>query len=252
MVASCPVASCPQDHVLTLETIIVSPFQQNSRIIIESQRRIGSIVDPGGDIPSILAAMDRAESDLPGLVWESIVLTHAHIDHAGGVLTLQRALESRGRPAPKLYGHALDRPLREAIRSQALLFSLPPDEYQNCPEPDVLIQDGDRFLIGEREGTVLFTPGHAPGHVSVYFPEGDFTIRDGGETTTFKAPVVIAGDALFYGSIGRTDLPFGDTETLLASIREKLFTLPDETIVLTGHGPSTTIGRERKLNPFFN
>jgi glyoxylase-like metal-dependent hydrolase (beta-lactamase superfamily II) len=129
-----------------------------------------------------------------------------------------------------VYLHPADRPLYDGVSEQGAMFGL---SASNPPPPDLGLAEGVRLTLGGLEFAVLHVPGHTPGHVA-FVGHG----------------VAVVGDALFAGSIGRTDLPGGDTESLLTSIREKLLTLPDETVVYSGHGPATTIGRERRSNPF--
>ena len=126
------------------------------------------------------------------------------------------------------------------------MFNMSTADYENCPEPTEYIDDGYVLKIGECEATALFTPGHAPGHLAFFFENIDWNL-DGREGS---GPLLIAGDALFNGSIGRTDLPRGNHAQLIESIKTRLMTLPDETVVLCGHGPETMIGNERKTNPF--
>ena len=126
--------------------------------------------------------------------------------------------------------------MRNNVKSIAQMYGMSTAEWHNCPEPTVNVRGGEILSIGKSSCVVLFTPGHSPGHVSYYFE------RDG---------IVASGDVLFAGSIGRTDLPGGDTKTLLDAIRREIFTLPDTTRVLTGHGPDTTVGEEKASNPFF-
>lgn len=233
--------------MLSVVSILVTPFMQNARLMFDDERQLCTVVDPGGQSDLILQAIEKL-----GLTCDQILLTHAHIDHAGGVQSLRA---EAGVPM-KLFAHPDDRPLRESISRQAAMFGLLPSEYQNCPEPDVYLNDGDAFTIDGHAGEILFTPGHAPGHIS-WFYDGpckcaSWEPRSGRLTPweSVSGPVVHAGDALFQGSIGRTDLPLGDHDTLLASIKQKLMTLPDQTRVFCGHGPDTTVGAERLDNPF--
>jgi len=177
------------------------------------------IVDPGQEVEAFLAEAGRI-----GRPIEAIWLTHAHIDHIQGVEEIHRAT---GAP---IHLHPLDRPLYDSLPAQGVWAGrrlLPP------PPPDRTLAHGQSLSVGGIALQVRHVPGHTPGHV------------------VFVAPgQVIGGDVLFQGSIGRTDLPGGDHRTLLASIRRELFSLPDETVVHPGHGDPTTIGVERKSNPF--
>ena len=157
---------------------------------------------------------------------QEILCTHAHIDHACGVAELKRLL---GAPFAL---HPEDRPVLEHMPLSATMFGLPAVEV---PEIDRELQAGESFTVGNLSAEVIFTPGHSGGGCCFYFSEQQ---------------VIFVGDTLFAGSVGRTDLPGGDTETLLTSIREQLLTLDDEVTVYSGHGPATTIGVERLSNPF--
>lgn len=210
--------------MLTITTIPVTVFGQNARVLACSQSRHAVVVDPGGEPDEIRRVLDAGQ-----LTCTAIWLTHSHLDHCAGV---SRLLEVYNVP---LIGHAVEAPMRAHVSSIAGMYGLPADEWPNCPEPSVFVKGGETLCVGESRSQVLFTPGHSPGHVSFYFAEEG---------------VVISGDALFCGSIGRTDLPGGDHEVLLRSIRSELLTLPDDTRVLSGHGPETTIGIERASNPF--
>jgi hydroxyacylglutathione hydrolase len=194
-------------------------FEENCYLLGEAGRSDVVIVDPGEEAGRILE-----EARARKLSITEIWLTHAHIDHIMGVDAVKRAT---GAP---VYLHPADRPLYDDLVEQGALFGfdLPP-----APPPDRILQHGQRLTLGAVEIEVRHLPGHSPGHV------------------VFVAPgVVLGGDVLFQGSIGRTDLTGGDLPTLLAGIREHLFCLPDDTIVYPGHGPATTIGRERATNPF--
>ncbi len=211
--------------MLEIQTLQVTAFEQNCRILIDTASSEGVVVDPGGDSESIISAIEEAGCTISG-VW----LTHSHLDHCGAVAPLL------ARYPVSLVGTEGEREMRRSVCVIASMYGLDSEEWPNCPEPDRYVIDGDEVFVGKHRAKVLFTPGHSPGHISFYF--GD----DG---------IVLAGDALFRESIGRTDLPGGDQEQLLGSIREKLLTLPDDTRVLSGHGPETTIGHERLYNPFF-
>lgn len=212
--------------MLKIETIPVTEFDQNARILWCEQSKQGVVVDPGGESERILKA---AESH--GVKVTQVWLTHSHLDHCGGVQPILSALKV------PLLAHPGEQMLRANVESIAMMYGMSPGGLKNCPEPDIEVVGGETLTIGSCSAKVLFTPGHSPGHVSFFFEQEG---------------VVISGDTLFAGSIGRTDLPGGDTETLLSSIRSQLFTLPATTRVLSGHGPDTTIEREMRSNPFFN
>ena len=211
--------------MLNVETIPVTEFGQNARILWCSETKDAVIIDPGGDADKILAGVNRL-----GVTVKAVWLTHSHLDHCGGVAPLLEAINV------PLVANPEERMMRTNVKSIALMYGMSPDEWHNCPEPTVTIRGGETLSIGNSSCVVLFTPGHSPGHVSYYFE---------------KERRVASGDVLFAGSIGRTDLPGGDSKTLLAAIRREIFTLPAETRVLTGHGPGTTVGEEKASNPFF-
>lgn len=211
--------------MLNVETIPVTEFGQNCRILWCSETKDGVVVDPGGDSEKILTAA----KDL-GVSIKAIWLTHSHLDHCGGVAPLLERLHV------PLVANPLEQMMRSNVKSIAQMYGMSPAEWYNCPEPTVHVRGGESLSIGNSSCVVLFTPGHSAGHVSFYFE---------------RERIVASGDVLFAGSIGRTDLPGGDAKTLLAAIRREIFTLPPETRVLTGHGPDTTVGEEKASNPFF-
>ena len=202
--------------------IPVTPFQQNCTLLWCEETLRAAVVDPGGDLPRIKAAV--AEE---GVVLEKILLTHAHIDHAGGTAALAREL-----------GLTIEGPEREdqfwieGLPQQSKMFGFPNVEVFT---PDRWLEDGDRVSFGEVELQVIHCPGHTPGHVVFYHAESS---------------LALVGDVLFQGSIGRTDFPRGDHATLIRSIKEKLLPLGDEIAFIPGHGPMSTFGQERKTNPF--
>ena len=205
------------------EILRVGPLQCNCSIFGDEQSREALVVDPGDDIDQVLAIIRRHQ-----LKVTAILITHAHIDHIGGAQKLKQAT---GAP---VYMNANDMELKRMLGIQASWLGMPEPEQ---PEIDVPIKEGDRLIVGPAEFHVLHTPGHTQGSVSLWIPsEGK----------------LVAGDTLFRGSIGRTDLPGGDGRQILRSIRDKLLPLPPETIVIPGHGDNTTIGRERQFNPFLN
>ncbi|MEZ4588879.1 MAG: MBL fold metallo-hydrolase [Gemmatimonadales bacterium] len=194
-------------------------FAQNCYLLVAADGRRAVIVDPGEESDTFLARIESEQLEI-----EAIWLTHAHIDHVFGVGAIK---EATGAP---IYLHPADRVLYDAMPSQARAFGFQVDPL---PPPDHELAHGDRLSLGEEQLEVRFAPGHSPGSVCL--------VGDG---------YVLAGDVLFQGSIGRTDLPGGDFDTLISSIREQLLTLPDETRVFSGHGPPTTVGQERRTNPF--
>lgn len=239
---------------MIIKTVAVTPFSQNARLVIDEPSRCASVIDPGGEVELLLRLIAESEVTV-----ESVFLTHAHIDHCGGVAELLSKLPG----AIPLYAHRGDAELRSTIEAQAQYFGLSPQEYRNAPEPDHYLEHGDAFQIGGASATVLFTPGHAPGHIALFFPWEEsntphrIEVLENRRLTPVSAfqcsaPILLAGDALFAGSIGRTDLPAGNHQQLLESITTHLLSKPDETLVLSGHGPETTIGRERRSNPFLH
>lgn len=196
-------------------------FQCNCQILGNEETRQAVLIDPGDEPERIIERL--GQHSLEPIV---IVLTHAHIDHVGAVAPLVRRF---GLP---VHLHPLDRPLYEHLASQAQWAGVPTPERVEIGH---WIQEGTELEAAGFRFQVFHTPGHSPGSVSLY-------LADHGR--------VIAGDVLFRGSIGRTDLPGGDLPTLLESIRTHLFTLPDDTVVYSGHGPTTTIGHEKLTNPF--
>jgi hydroxyacylglutathione hydrolase len=202
--------------------IPVTAFQQNCSVIHCEKTNKAAIVDPGGDL-----ALLRDYIAKEGVEVDKILLTHAHIDHAGATHELMRELG-----VPVIGPHREDLFLIETLPQQGAMFGLGSAESFT---PDRWLEQGDVVEVGEERFEVRHCPGHTPGHVIFYSAQHGFAI---------------VGDVLFDGSIGRTDLPRGDHATLLASIREQLLTLPDETTFLPGHGPTSTIGEQRRRNPY--
>lgn len=202
--------------------IPVTPFEQNCTLLWCEKTRRGAVVDPGGDISRILAAI--AEE---GVTVDKLLVTHGHIDHAGGAVELAEKLN-----VPIEGPHADDAFLLDELPRQAQRYGFPLAAFFT---PSRWLKDGDSVQIGEEKLVVLHTPGHTPGHVVFFAP---------------AANLALVGDVLFRGSIGRTDFPRGDFSTLISSIREKLFPLGDDVAFISGHGPMSTFGNERRSNPF--
>lgn len=203
--------------------IPVTPIQQNCTVLFDLETREGVVVDPGGDVDVIIQTVEEN-----GITLKAIWLTHGHLDHAGG------AMEMKERLGLDIIGpHEDDRPLLETIEDSAERFGMA-GMVRNC-YPDRFLKDGETVGFGDHVFEVLHTPGHAPGHVVFFNRAQNFAH---------------VGDVLFHGSVGRTDLPGGDHDTLLASIRDKLFPLGDDVGFICGHGPGGRIGDERRNNPF--
>lgn len=208
--------------MLRASILPVTPFAQNCSIIWCDRTGNGAVIDPGGDLEQILAAARDENVRL-----EKILLTHAHIDHAGGTAELARSLK-----LPIEGPHRGDQFWIDGLPEQSRMFGFPPSETFT---PDRWLDDGDRVQVGEVELEVLHCPGHTPGHV-VFFSPAD--------------RIAFVGDVLFAGSIGRTDFPGGDYDTLIGAIRGKLLPLGDDVRFVPGHGPMSTFGEERRNNPF--
>ncbi len=267
-----PVLNAATDGLIHI-TIPVGMLQCNCSIIGDPATREALVVDPGDEVTRILDLIGRHK-----LIVKVIVSTHAHIDHVGGLSKLHQYTG-----APVLM-HRDDLPLYQAMDMQAAFLGVHPPELTDV---DQLLKEGDVLRWGAFEAQVIHTPGHTPGSVSLYLPHdagkvtGVPAIRtvldetgekialadllkktaaavdaaqsmpqDEAEKITARAPQLFSGDTLFAGSIGRTDLWGGSMEQIMDSLRTKLMHLPDETVVYPGHGPVTTIGNERHLNPF--
>jgi glyoxylase-like metal-dependent hydrolase (beta-lactamase superfamily II) len=210
---------------MVLEHAAVEPFFKNGFVIGCEETREGVIVDPGDDVELLLAAAERQRLSIG-----NILLTHAHLDHVTGVA---RAKEALGVP---VWLHRDDNFLYQRVQQQGQMFGI-----QVAPQPpiDHFYEGEGPLRFGRYEVRVRHTPGHCPGGVCL-------AVTKAGE----REATLFVGDTLFAGSIGRTDLPGGDIETLLRSIRDVLFAYPDDTVVWPGHGPATTVGEERRSNPF--
>lgn len=217
---------------MIIEEITVTAFQQHTRILGCEHTKLAICIDPGDDSDAIVAAIDKH-----GLELQAIAVTHAHLDHIGGVAALKKR-----KPGAAIMLHKADEFIYDALPEQAAWIGIPRNQwaalrldFEAPPRVDAYWQDGQIYGVGRLEFQVIHCPGHTPGHVVLFEP------------TERK---VFVGDVLFAGSVGRTDLPGGSTEELLDSIMNKLLTLGDDVEVYSGHGPVTTIGAERKTNPF--
>lgn len=211
-----------------LESLVTGPFQVNVYLLGDLDAGQAIVIDPGGGTDVLLRLLAEHRLDL-----QAIIATHGHIDHVAGAAELRQAT---GAP---LIMHSQARDSLASLPAQALMFGLPPIEP---PVVDRTVKGGDELRVGGLRLCVRETPGHAPGHVTlvawaVPLVSGPLTI-------------VFCGDVVFEGSIGRTDLPGGDYERLMTSIAEQILSLPDEAVLLPGHGPATTVAAERRSNPF--
>ena len=210
---------------LQISIIPVTAFQQNCTLMWDADTKEGVDVDPGGDIDRIQAAINETGMK-PVAIW----LTHGHIDHAAGAMDLKEALD-----VSIIGPHKDDIPLLSGLEKQAQMFGVQ-DTVRNC-DPDEWLEEGSTVSFADHTFEVFHCPGHAPGHVVFLNRANNFAH---------------VGDVLFSGSIGRTDLPGGDHQTLLNSITQKLMKWPDDIQFICGHGPASSIGQERKTNPFLN
>jgi len=205
---------------LAIRTLPVGPFQQNARVVVETVRHEALVVDPGAEAERILRTVEAMGGEV-----RYVLLTHAHLDHAGAAAPVRRAL---GVP---LALHRADGPLLEAMAEHGRMFGISGLEV---PEVDLDLAEVETLPFGEGEIRVVPTPGHTPGGVTFLIGKDGFF-----------------GDTLFQGSVGRTDLG-GDPRVYAKTLREVVLAFPDETVVMSGHGPDTTIGIERRTNPFLN
>jgi len=205
---------------IIVESIVVGPLQTNVYVVGCAKTRSGAIIDAGGNAQGLLKLAQKHD-----LKVDSILQTHAHIDHVAAIPEVKRATQ-----AP-IYLHPADQFMWQAAPQQGLRFGI---QVEPLPPYEHELSDGQRVKVGELEAEVIFVPGHSPGSVAFYFADYD---------------LVLSGDVLFAGSMGRVDLPGSDPAAMRKSL-ERMKALPDQTRVLPGHGPETSIGREKKLNPF--
>ncbi len=198
----------------------VGAFAENAYLVVDEASRRAVYVDPGAEGDRLIATVRRA-----GVELDAIWLTHAHVDHVGGIAALRRAFGN-----VPIHLHALDRPLYDASAIVAELYGF--EGFDVPPPPDQTLDEGDVLTLGASRFTVAHVPGHAPGHVLFV---GD--------------DIIFGGDLLFAGSVGRTDLPYCDPKAMTRSL-ERVASLPEHLVVHPGHGPSTTIGAELRANPF--
>ena len=205
-----------------IQIVPVTPFGQNCSLAWSDSTKRGVVVDPGGDLPLIREAISQA-----GIAVDAIVLTHGHIDHAGGAAELAAEL------GVEVIGpHEADQPLLDRLEQQGRTYGI--DDVRNV-KPDRYLAEGEALEIAGVPFQILHCPGHSPGSVVLFAPSLRFAFM---------------GDVLFQGSVGRTDLPGGSHEALIAAIKTKLLPLADDVAFLPGHGPASTIGEERVSNPF--
>lgn len=210
-----------ETKLLKAAIVPVTPFQQNCTLIWDDDTKAGAVVDPGGDLDVVQDVIGKL-----GLKIEKILLTHGHIDHAGGAAELREAL-GVGIEGP----HAADRFLLDNLEKQGASYDIP----ARAVTPDRWLDDGDTVTVAGARFDVLHCPGHSPGSVVLVNRAQKF---------------MLMGDVLFRGSIGRTDFPYGDHDALITAIKTKLFPLGDDFAFICGHGPTSTIGIERTTNPF--
>jgi hydroxyacylglutathione hydrolase len=204
------------------QTIPVTPFQQNCSIVWCSETLEAAVIDPGGELPRLRDAVRQL-----GVTLRQILLTHAHIDHAGGTAAL-----AREEGLPIVGPHEADQFWIDGLPQQSRMFGFPPAETF---APTRWLRDGDTVTVGRCTLQVRHCPGHTPGHVVFHEP---------------SSQRAFVGDVLFAGGIGRTDFPQGDFDTLIASITQRLWPMGDETVFIPGHGPESSFGQERRSNPF--
>lgn len=207
---------------LQYKIVPVTPFEQNCSIVWCDETMEGVVVDPGGDVKELLSVIESL-----GVTIKQLVLTHGHLDHVGGTQPLANALDAR-----VIGPHEDDSFWLQALENQSQMFGFP---LTNSFEPEQWLNEGDTVTVGNQVLSVYHTPGHTPGHVILH---------------SESAQIAFVGDVLFKGGVGRSDFPKGDHQTLVNSIKTKLWPLGHDVRFVPGHGPESTFGHERKTNPF--
>ena len=210
----------PTERPLRIETNVVGALQENCYLVVDASTQRAVLVDPGSEGERLVHAVQAS-----GAALDAIWLTHAHVDHVLGIAAVKRAWNV------PIHLHPLDRPLYDRAELSARMYGLP---FEPLPPPERALADGDTLTVGSLSFDVMHAPGHAPGHVVIH-----------------GHGVAFVGDCLFMGSVGRVDLPLSVPTDLTRSL-ERIAELPDDTVVYSGHGPATTIGHERRTNPFLN
>ena len=205
---------------MILRMLVVGPIQANCYVLGCERTKEAAVIDPGGDVDKILMTLAKDK-----LRCVYIINTHGHFDHTGDNKRLKEVTGA------KLVIHRADAPMILDQRSSGSVWGM---EVEDSPPPDVYVEERNVITFGDISLQVLHTPGHSPGGISL-----------------LSNKMIFVGDTLFAGSIGRTDLPGGDYETLIRNVKEKIFPLGDDVVIYPGHGPKTTVGREKRSNPFF-
>ena len=230
---------------LIIHTHTVSHFEQNARIIHDPETNEAIIIDPGAEETLLFEATKNYSVT-------TIFITHCHIDHAGATTKLLNCFKNNNKPLPNVIYHSNEIIVGEHIEIIANQYGLPQGIYENPPKPGQLADSLNSISVGSHELKLLFTPGHAPGHIALYYPNDTFSLQGSYSEKLDCKHLLIAGDTLFAGSIGRTDLPLANHDQLISSIQSQLLSLPENTLVCPGHGPNTTIKNEKEANPFLN
>lgn len=221
------------------QTVIVGPFQCNCRILVCPETGEAALVDPGDEPQKIIQALEKIQTTLPHpLQVKYLFHTHAHLDHIGGTRDVKTHLTLQ-KQSPRIALHREDQPLYQALKMQGQMFGF---DYEDPLPIEHFLEHEQDLKVGNLKFSVIHTPGHSPGSVCLRLHE-DSALR--------VPESIFSGDTLFQGSVGRTDLWGADQDAMFTNIRERLFSLDDDTRVCPGHGPETSIGHEKRENPFF-